>query len=74
MPARTIDEVIEHLDDLIAHARRAKSRLGYFAALYLPGTLGLEPALAGAFLGDKFCALKHGSAGNQRTLGEGVAS
>ncbi len=27
MPARTIDEVIEHLDDLIALAHHEKSRL-----------------------------------------------
>ena len=50
MPAHTIDEVIEHLDDLIAHARRAKSRLGYFAALYRNVTIKVkEGILAGTF-------------------------
>jgi Family of unknown function (DUF5995) len=50
MPARTIDEVIEHLDDLIAHARHAKSRLGYFAALYRNVTIKVkEGILAGSF-------------------------
>src|SRR5215204_4840384 len=50
MPAHTIDEVIEHLDDLIAHARRAKSRLGYFAALYRKVTIKVkEGILAGRF-------------------------
>ena len=33
MPARTIDEVLEQLDEVIDRARREKSRLGYFAAL-----------------------------------------
>lgn len=50
MPARTIDEVIEHLDDLIAHARHAKNRLGYFAALYRNVTIKVkEGILAGSF-------------------------
>src|SRR5215218_5329326 len=50
MPAHTIDEVIEHLDDLITHARRAKSRLGYFAALYRNVTIKVkEGILAGSF-------------------------
>ena len=33
-PAKTIDEVIAHLDDVIARARQEESRLGYFATLY----------------------------------------
>lgn len=50
MPARTIDEVIEHLDGLIGHARREKSRLGYFAALYRNVTIKVkEGILAGSF-------------------------
>src|SRR5829696_9607757 len=50
MPAHTIDEIIEHLDDLIAHARRAKNRLGYFAALYRNVTIKVkEGILAGSF-------------------------
>jgi hypothetical protein len=50
MPTRTIDEVSEHLDDSIAYARRAKSRLGYFAALYRNVTIKVkEGILAGSF-------------------------
>ncbi len=50
MPAHTIDEVIEHLDDLISRARREKSRLGYFAALYRNVTIKVkEGILAGSF-------------------------
>lgn len=33
-PAKTIDEVIAHLNDIIAEARQEESRLGYFATLY----------------------------------------
>jgi hypothetical protein len=50
MPAHTIDEVIEHLDGLISRARREKSRLGYFAALYRNVTIKVkEGILAGSF-------------------------
>ena len=50
MPARTIDEVVEQLDDLISYARREKSRLGYFAALYRNVTVKVkEGILAGSF-------------------------
>ena len=50
MPARTIDEVIEHLDDVIALARSEKSRLGYFAVLYRNVTIKVkEGILAGSF-------------------------
>ncbi len=50
MPAHTIDEVIEHLDDLISRARREKSRLGYFAALYRNVTIKVkEGILASSF-------------------------
>src|SRR5215208_5052232 len=34
MAARTIDEVLEQLDEIVDLAHREKSRLGYFAALY----------------------------------------
>lgn len=34
MPARTIDEVLARLDERLDRARRERSRLGYFAALY----------------------------------------
>jgi hypothetical protein len=32
MPAKTIDDVIQQLDDIIGWAHRQKSRLNYFAA------------------------------------------
>ncbi len=50
MPAHTIDEVVEYLDDSIALARRERSRLGYFAALYRNVTINVrEGILAGSF-------------------------
>lgn len=50
MPARTIDEVLEQLDEVIDLARREKSRLGYFAALYRNVTIKVnEGILAGSF-------------------------
>lgn len=36
----------------------------------VPSTLGLEPAPAGAVLGDRFSALKNGSAGNRVIMAE----
>ena len=50
LPARTIDEVLERLDQMIYLARREKSRLGYFAALYRNVTIKVnEGILAGSF-------------------------
>ena len=50
MSARSIDEVIEHLDEIIDLARRQKSRLGYFAALYRNVTSNVkEGIVAGTF-------------------------
>jgi len=50
MPARTIDEVLEHLDEIIDLARREKGRLGYFAALYRNVTIKVnEGILTGSF-------------------------
>ncbi len=50
MPAGTIDEVLEQLDEIIGLARREKSRLGYFAALYRNVTIKVkEGILAGSF-------------------------
>lgn len=50
MAARTIDEVIEHLDEIVDLARREKSRLGYFAALYRNVTRNVKKGiLAGNF-------------------------
>lgn len=50
MAARTIDEVLERLDEVVGFARREKSRLGYFAALYRNVTSKVkEGILAGSF-------------------------
>ncbi len=50
MSARTMDEVLEQLDEVIDLARREKSRLGYFAALYRNVTIKVnEGILAGSF-------------------------
>jgi len=44
--ARTIDEVIAQLDDIIARCIRESSRLGYFAALYRKVTLKVKEGIA----------------------------
>lgn len=49
MSARSIDEVIEQLDEIIDLARRQKSRLGFFAALYRNVTSNVR---AGILAGD----------------------
>ena len=50
MEARTIDEVIEGLDGIIAWAKTHRSRLGYFAALYRRVTVRVrEGIVAGSF-------------------------
>jgi hypothetical protein len=50
MPARTIDEVIAQLDEVIARSRRERSRLGYFAILYRNVTVKVKEGIqAGAF-------------------------
>ena len=45
-PAKTIDEVIAHLDDLIAKAWQEESRLGYFATLYRNVTVEVKRGIA----------------------------
>jgi hypothetical protein len=45
-PAKTIDEVIEHMDEIIARSRREESRLGYFAALYRNVTIEVKRGIA----------------------------
>jgi hypothetical protein len=45
-PARTIDEVIAHLDEIIARSLREESRLGYFAALYRNVTIEVKRGIA----------------------------
>lgn len=50
MPARTIDEVIAQLDEVIAQSRREHSRLGYFALLYRNVTVKVKEGIqAGMF-------------------------
>jgi Family of unknown function (DUF5995) len=50
LSARTIGEVLEQLDEIVDLARRKKSRLGYFAALYRNVTIKVnEGILAGSF-------------------------
>src|ERR1700754_895468 len=44
-PASTIDEVIAALDEIIAASIRDKSRLGYFAALYLKVTTSVKEGI-----------------------------
>lgn len=46
MPAKTIDEVIDRLDDIVATARREKSRVGYFATLYRRVTVSVKNGIA----------------------------
>jgi len=44
--ARTIDEVIDQLDDIIALSIREQNRLGYFAALYRKVTAKVKEGIA----------------------------
>jgi uncharacterized protein DUF5995 len=44
--AKTIDEVIERLDEIISRSRRERSRLGYFAALYRNVTVEVKRGIA----------------------------
>ena len=46
MPAQTIDDVIQRLDNIIDRAYSQKSRLGYFAALYRKVTIGVNEGIA----------------------------
>ncbi|MFQ5656791.1 MAG: DUF5995 family protein [Candidatus Methylomirabilales bacterium] len=52
MQAKSIDEVIEQLDNIIEWARGEKSRLGYFAALYRKVTLKVREGIADGFFDD----------------------
>jgi hypothetical protein len=44
--ARTIDEVIQQLDEIIVRSIRERSRLGFFAALYHTVTLKVREGIA----------------------------
>lgn len=46
IPASTIDEVIIALETIIADSIKTKSRLGYFAALYLKVTVSVKNGIA----------------------------
>ena len=52
MSAKTIDEVIQQLDDIVDMAYRQKSRLGYFAALYRKVTLKVKEGIGGGIFED----------------------
>ena len=46
MPAATIQEVLDQLDAVVAEARRERSRLGYFAAMYRAVTADVQRGIA----------------------------
>lgn len=50
--ARTIDEVIEQMDDIIAWAKAEQSRLGYFAALYRKVTVQVKEGIQNGMFED----------------------
>ena len=52
MPAETIDQVIQQLDDIIDWSIRNDSRLGYFAALYRKVTLQVKSGITDGFFED----------------------
>ncbi len=52
MSAKTIDQVIEQLDDIVERTKRHKSRLGYFGALYRKVTLKVKAGINEGFFED----------------------
>src|SRR5512141_593547 len=46
VPARTIDEVIARLDEIIEQAMRDRDRLGFFAVLYRTVTKAVKEGIA----------------------------
>lgn len=52
MPPQTIDEVLFELDQIILHARRDQSRLGYFATLYRNVTIKVKEGIAAGLFED----------------------
>ena len=52
MPAETIDQVIQQLDDIIDWSLELNSRLGYFAALYRKVTLKVKGGISDGFFDD----------------------
>jgi hypothetical protein len=49
MPAKTVDEVIQQLDEIIDQSYWQKSRLGYFAALYRKVTVEVKKGIESGF-------------------------
>ena len=52
MPAETIDQVIEQLDDIIDWSIIRSSRLGYFAALYRKVTIKVKDGIRDGYFED----------------------
>jgi len=52
MSAHSIDEVIVRLDEVIARARRERSRLGFFATLYRNVTIKVKEGIRDGFFED----------------------
>ncbi len=52
MPAETIDQVIEQLDDIIDWSINRSSRLGYFAALYRKVTIKVKDGILDGYFED----------------------
>jgi hypothetical protein len=52
MPAKTIDEVIQQLEEIIDRSYWQKSRLGYFAALYRKVTIEVKKGIKSGFFND----------------------
>ena len=52
VPARSIDEVISCLDDIIARARIERDRLGFFAVLYRTVTASVKDGIAAGRFAD----------------------
>jgi len=52
MPAKTIDEVIQQLEEIIDRSYWQKSRLGYFAALYRKVTIEVKKGIKSGFFED----------------------
>ncbi len=50
IPAKSIDEIVVDLTEIVERARADKSRIGYFAAMYRKVTLAIKEAIdAGEF-------------------------
>jgi hypothetical protein len=52
VPPQTIDEVLAELDQIIHWARDARSRLGFFAALYRNVTIKVKEGIGTGFFED----------------------